>query len=81
MVRFNQDAGNAAAVYADLVALTASDITDQVLYAATRPAHVQIADIICWPTNQAGPSNVARVGQSLGAPKPPPPLPNPPSAY
>ena len=58
----------AASVYKDLVALTAADIADQIVYSATRPAHVQIADIICWPTNQAGPANIARVGPSLGAP-------------
>lgn len=67
LVRFN-DADKAKAVYTDLVPLSANDIADQIVYAATRPAHVQIADIICWPTNQAGPTNIARVGSSLGAP-------------
>lgn len=87
LVRFNQDADKAdsvhasvapqiaalttSQVYADLIPLNANDIADQIVYAATRPAHVQIADIICWPTNQAGPTNIARVGSSLGAPLPP----------
>lgn len=66
LVRYNQDAVKAASVYADLVSLNADDIADQIVYAATRPAHVQIADIICWPTNQAGPTNIARVGALLG---------------
>ncbi|KAJ1446371.1 hypothetical protein M885DRAFT_546785 [Pelagophyceae sp. CCMP2097] len=70
LVRFGNDAAAAAATYADLVALSAHDIADQICYAATRPGHVQIADIICWPTNQAGPTNIARVGKSLGAPAP-----------
>ena len=73
LVRFeasgDEAATKAAAVYKDLVALTADDIADQICYAATRPAHVQIADIICWPTNQAGPTSIARVGASLGAPE------------
>jgi len=67
-VRFKQDSVTAKAVYNDLVALSANDIADQIVYAATRPGHVQIADIICWPTNQAGPGNIARVGPTLGAP-------------
>lgn len=67
LVRFKGDDAKAASVYDNLVALNAEDIADQIVYAATRPAHVQIADIICWPTNQAGPTNVARVGPTLGA--------------
>mmetsp|Transcript_21849 Transcript_21849/g.65488 ORF Transcript_21849/g.65488 Transcript_21849/m.65488 type:complete len:308 (+) Transcript_21849:134-1057(+) len=73
LVRFEASAdkeAKAASVYKDLVALTAEDIADQICYAATRPSNVQIADIICWPTNQAGPTNVARVGPSLGGPQP-----------
>ncbi|KAH8070864.1 hypothetical protein JL721_4779 [Aureococcus anophagefferens] len=66
--RTRADEKKAASVYTDLVPLYADDIADQIVYAATRPAHVQIADIICWPTNQAGPTNIARVGASLGAP-------------
>lgn len=69
LVRFKADADKASSVYDNLVALNAADIADQICYAATRPAHVQIADIICWPTNQAGPTNIARVGPTLGAPK------------
>jgi NADP-dependent 3-hydroxy acid dehydrogenase YdfG len=68
IVRFKEDEAKAKAVYTDLVPLYADDIADQICYAATRPAHVQIADIICWPTNQAGPTNIARVGANLGAP-------------
>ncbi|KAJ8603081.1 hypothetical protein CTAYLR_006683 [Chrysophaeum taylorii] len=70
LVRFGNDTDKAAAVYSNLVSLSAKDIADQIVYVATRPAHVQIADIICWPTNQAGATNIARVGPSLGAPSP-----------
>merc|ERR1719258_270609 len=71
LVRFEASdnaADKAKSVYDNLVPMVADDIADQIVYAATRPAHVQIQDIIAWPTNQAGPTNIARVGPSLGAP-------------
>eukprot|EP00036_Acanthoecidae_sp_10tr_P011270 CAMPEP_0182927054 /NCGR_PEP_ID=MMETSP0105_2-20130417/13037_1 /TAXON_ID=81532 ORGANISM="Acanthoeca-like sp., Strain 10tr" /NCGR_SAMPLE_ID=MMETSP0105_2 /ASSEMBLY_ACC=CAM_ASM_000205 /LENGTH=277 /DNA_ID=CAMNT_0025064981 /DNA_START=33 /DNA_END=866 /DNA_ORIENTATION=- len=68
MVRFKGDADKAAGVYQDIVALTAADCADSVLFAATRPAHVQIGEIVTWPTNQAvGGVKLARVGPKLGA--------------
>jgi len=67
-VRYGGDSAAAGKVYADMVPLVAADVADNIIYAATRPAHVAIADMIVWPTNQAGAKNVARVGASLGAP-------------
>eukprot|EP01052_Picozoa_sp_SAG31_P065125 SAG31_NODE_23950_length_492_cov_1.101781_2_plen_90_part_01 len=47
-VRFKGDDKAADAVYADFVPLYAPDIADNIIYCATRPAHVQIADIVTW---------------------------------
>eukprot|EP00428_Durinskia_dybowskii_P068959 CAMPEP_0170395320 /NCGR_PEP_ID=MMETSP0117_2-20130122/21715_1 /TAXON_ID=400756 /ORGANISM="Durinskia baltica, Strain CSIRO CS-38" /LENGTH=303 /DNA_ID=CAMNT_0010651621 /DNA_START=22 /DNA_END=933 /DNA_ORIENTATION=+ len=67
-VRLGDDS-KASAVYDNIVALNPDDVADNVLYAATRPAHVQIADIIMYCTNQSGPREVVRLGPSLGAPQ------------
>jgi len=40
-------------VYAGYEPLKAEDIADAVVYMATRPAHVNIADILILPTAQA----------------------------
>jgi len=62
-----RDDSKAAAVYENIVALKPDDVADNVLYAVTRPANVQIAEIVMLATNQSGPRDVARVGPSLGA--------------
>lgn len=56
----------AAAVYDNIVALNPDDVADCIVFAATRPPHVQIADIIVYCTNQAGPRDIVRAGESLG---------------
>jgi len=66
-VRFSGDKAKADAVYDNIVALHPDDVADNVVYAATRPAHVQIADIKMYCTNQSGPRDLSRVGPSLGA--------------
>jgi len=64
-----KDDGKAQNVYVDLAALLPEDVADNIIYAATRPPHVQVADIIMYATNQSGPRDVYRVGTSLGAQK------------
>lgn len=64
LVRFGGDEARAAQVYAGVQALTADDVADAVLYALTRPPHVNIADIILTPTAQSGASRIARDGDA-----------------
>ncbi|HIK42671.1 SDR family oxidoreductase [Thermoleptolyngbya sp. M55_K2018_002] len=52
-VRFHGDGDRARKVYQGLTPLTAEDIADVVLYCATRPAHVNINDVILMPVAQA----------------------------
>ena len=53
LVRFKGDEERAANVYKSFTPLTADDIADIALFAATRPSHVMIQDIMVTPTAQA----------------------------
>ena len=53
LVRFKGDQSTADSVYDGFNALQAQDIADSVLFAVTRPAHVNISDITIMPTAQA----------------------------
>jgi 3-hydroxy acid dehydrogenase / malonic semialdehyde reductase len=52
-VRFRGDKDRAAKVYQGLTPLTAVDVVDAILWATTRPAHVNIARISLTPVDQA----------------------------
>lgn len=60
IVRFHGDAEKAKSVYKGFDALTAQDIADVVYYAASRPDHVNISDIVITPTAQANAGVVVR---------------------
>ncbi|MBN1986019.1 MAG: SDR family oxidoreductase [Prolixibacteraceae bacterium] len=53
LVRFNGDTEKAQKVYDGFTPLFASDIAETILFVVTRPAHVNIDDILVMPTAQA----------------------------
>ena len=52
-VRFKGDTEKAKAVYAGYKALQAEDIADIIHFVVTRPYHVNIEDLVVYPTAQA----------------------------
>jgi 3-hydroxy acid dehydrogenase/malonic semialdehyde reductase len=60
MVRFRGDEARARTTYQGLRTLLPEDVADAVVFCATRPPHVQIAEIIVLPTNQASTTLVHR---------------------
>jgi serine 3-dehydrogenase len=60
VVRFHGDEERAKKVYANMTPLTPADVADAVVWAATRPARVNIDEIILKPTDQASVTLVHR---------------------
>ncbi len=50
----------AKAVYAGMKPLVAEDIAEAVVWSVERPAHVNIQEMVIYPTDQASPSSVNR---------------------
>lgn len=61
LVRFKGDREKADKVYEGYQALKGEDIAEMILFALTRPAHVNISDLIVFPTAQATSTMVNRI--------------------
>lgn len=59
-VRFRGDGKRAEQVYDGMTPLTAEDVADVAVFAATRPDHVTLADILLLPTDQASAIHINR---------------------
>ena len=59
-VRFHGDDARADNVYKGITPLTGTDIADVAFYAASAPAHVQIAEVLILATHQASGSVIHR---------------------
>lgn len=60
IVRFDGDAERAKKVYEGLQPLTPDDIAETIFWMASRPAHVNINDVIIMPAAQANSTTVKR---------------------
>lgn len=60
LVRFKGDAERADKVYEGLQPLTAEDVAEVIYFAISRPAHVNISDLVLLPTAQASATIVKR---------------------
>ncbi len=61
IVRFKGDSNSADKVYEGLKPLSGEDIAEVAIFAATRPPHVCINDIVVMPTSQASSRDVFRI--------------------
>ncbi len=59
-VRFHGDDTRAAAVYAGFRNLEPEDVADVVRFAVTRPDHVNVGEVVLWPTDQASTTMLKR---------------------
>jgi len=60
LVRFKGDQARAAAVYEGMQPLTGADVADCIVWAVTRPPHVNVDELVLRPIAQATTRDVAR---------------------
>lgn len=59
-IRFAGDKERAAKVYANTTPLTPDDVADAILWAVTRPAHVNVSSVLLTPIDQANAVTIHR---------------------
>lgn len=62
-VRFDGDKQRGAKVYEDFQPLTSSDVAETIYFIATRPAHVNVQDVVLLGTQQASSTVIDRSGR------------------
>lgn len=62
LVRFKGDAQRASSVYQGMQPLTGADVADCIVWAVTRPPHVNVDEMVVRPIAQATVRDVARQG-------------------
>jgi NADP-dependent 3-hydroxy acid dehydrogenase YdfG len=55
----------ADAVYSDMMPLSANDIAQSILWCVSQPPHVNISELVIYPTDQASVGHVVRGGKSI----------------
>ena len=59
-VRFRGDSARARQVYDGFQPLRPEDVAESILWTLTRPAHVNVGELVLWPTAQASTTSVQR---------------------
>lgn len=59
-VRFRGDAERAKKVYQGFEPLSATDVADTILWCVQRPPHVNVQELVLYPTAQASPTHLKR---------------------
>jgi NADP-dependent 3-hydroxy acid dehydrogenase YdfG len=62
LVRFRGDETRAKKTYTGFEPLTPEDVADVILFAVTRPQHVNVGEVVLWPTAQASTTVLKREG-------------------
>lgn len=68
LVRFKGDKARADKVYEGMQPLNGQDVAEAALFALTRPPHVQVGEIVLWPTNQGSSTVVHRSAEQESTP-------------